>query len=103
MQGPKTDRTRVRQVKKALGEYKFVHEILHNYRKDGSIFLNELFINPIRNAEGVTTHFVGCQNAVDLPSLASLQLEAAERQNSLTMLVRYAIALGIEFDDSNAA
>ena len=32
---------------------------LRNFRKDGSLFINELFISPVKDAEGVTTHFVG--------------------------------------------
>lgn len=147
LQGPETDRAAVRRVRLALNARRPVHAILHNYRKDGSVFLNELFINPIRNAAGETTHFVGCQNAVDKFGLASLHSDAQERFstlskrerevfhglvhgasikdiakhsglsprtvekyryrmhrkmgcNSLTMLVRYAIALGTEFNAS---
>ena len=38
------------------------HAVLVNYRKDGSQFLNELFIAPIRDAKRVTTHFIGVQH-----------------------------------------
>lgn len=37
---------------------------LRNYRKDGTLFWNELRISPIHNADGVITHFVGMQNDV---------------------------------------
>jgi PAS domain S-box-containing protein len=149
LQGPRTDRASVLRIRTALKAREPVHEVIHNYRKDGTLFLNELFINPIRNSEGVTTHFVGCQNEVSPQSLASLQSEARERfetlsareqqvfdglvrgesvkeiaqqqrlsprtiekyryrmqskmgHGSLTMLVRYAIALGMEFGDRRA-
>jgi len=119
---------------------------MHNYRKDGSVFFNELFISPIRDCLGKTTHLVGCQNAIGSPELAALQMQARERfatlsrrekqvfeglvrgatikeiarpeelsprtvekcryrmqqkmgTKSLTMLVRYAIALGSEFNE----
>lgn len=36
--------------------------ILRNYRKDGSMFLNELFISPVKNIQGEVTHFVGIQH-----------------------------------------
>ncbi len=34
---------------------------VRNYRKDGSMFWNELTISPIKNADGQVTHFVGIQ------------------------------------------
>ena len=41
---------------------------LRNYRKDGSVFTNELFISPVRDGAGVVTHFVGIQHLlIDTP------------------------------------
>ena len=50
-----------------------------NYRKDGSIFYNELYISPIKNAIGVVTHYIGIQNDITQRRLkeASVQLEYA--------------------------
>lgn len=38
------------------------YAVLRNYRKDGSLFINELFISPVRNASGVVIQFVGIQH-----------------------------------------
>lgn len=38
--------------------------VLRNYRKDGTLFYNELHVSPIRNYEGVLTHFVGVQTDI---------------------------------------
>jgi diguanylate cyclase (GGDEF)-like protein len=38
--------------------------VLRNYRKDGSEFLNELQLSPVRNEAGDLTHLVGIQNDV---------------------------------------
>lgn len=38
------------------------YAILRNYRKDGSMFLNELFIAPVRDGRGDVSHFVGIQH-----------------------------------------
>lgn len=38
------------------------YAILRNYRKDGSMFLNELFIAPVRDSQGSVSHFVGIQH-----------------------------------------
>lgn len=35
------------------------HAILRNYRKDGSLFWNEIFISPIHDQQGRITHYVG--------------------------------------------
>src|SRR5205085_2817012 len=37
---------------------------LRNYKKDGSMFWNELFMSPIKNKDGKVTHFIGVQNDV---------------------------------------
>lgn len=40
------------------------HVVVRNYRKDGSMFWNELTISPIRNKEGEVMNFVGIQSDV---------------------------------------
>jgi PAS domain S-box-containing protein len=46
---------------------------LRNYRKDGSVFVNELFISPVKDDTGMVTHFVGIQH------LETSQVNVAER------------------------
>jgi hypothetical protein len=45
---------------------------LRNYRKDGTQFMNELFISPIKDQAGVVTHFLGIQHlrGHELPPVA---------------------------------
>ncbi len=38
--------------------------LLRNYRKDGALFYNRLYLTPIRNGAGELTHYVGVQNDV---------------------------------------
>ena len=58
-----------------------------NYRKDGSIFWNELHISVIRDHEGVITHFMGIQNDVTLRKSMDmeLRLQLAESQKVQTI------------------
>jgi diguanylate cyclase (GGDEF)-like protein/PAS domain S-box-containing protein len=49
-------RTRLRQ---ALGQGTGTRALLRNYRKDGSQFWNEVYLEPLRDAAGTVTHFVG--------------------------------------------
>ena len=51
--------------------------ILHNFRKDGRPFWNELFIAPIFDAQGILTHFVGVQNDVTARVEAETALQKA--------------------------
>jgi two-component system, cell cycle response regulator len=49
-------RTRLRQ---AMTEGVATRALLRNYRKDGTQFWNEIFLEPVRDAAGAVTHFVG--------------------------------------------
>lgn len=53
---------------------------LRNYRKDGTLFHNELHISPVRNDLGELTHFVGIQLDVTEQVKARESLERSERQ-----------------------
>lgn len=61
-------------VHKAIkaGEYCLV--TLRNYRKDGTMFWNELSISPIHNEKGVITNFLGIQKDVTPRMLIQQQL-----------------------------
>jgi PAS domain S-box-containing protein len=52
-------------------------EIL-NRRKDGRLFWDAVTVSPIRNAEGVVTHFVGMQEDITDRRRAQEELEASE-------------------------
>ena len=58
--------------------------VLRNYRKDGTLFYNELFLTPVRDAAGVMTHIIGVQNDVTSRIEAMRErMQAAERLQSL--------------------
>ncbi len=48
---------------------------LANYRKDGTMFYNELYIAPIKNNEGIVTHYIGIQNDITVRKQKELTLE----------------------------
>jgi diguanylate cyclase (GGDEF)-like protein/PAS domain S-box-containing protein len=53
------------EIRAALHEKRAGHAVLRNYRKDGSLFWNELHIAPITDGSGEeTTHFVSVVNDV---------------------------------------
>ncbi|MGB9108440.1 MAG: EAL domain-containing protein [Telluria sp.] len=53
-----------KRIHDALQRRESVRAVLRNVRKNGEIFWNELRIDPVRNADGEVTHFVGVINDV---------------------------------------
>ncbi len=62
LQGAETDQPDLPQLRDAIKREVNGHALLRNYRKDGSIFFNELFVSPVRNDAGVVTQFIGVQH-----------------------------------------
>ncbi len=61
LQGPRTDRETVQEIREALAEQRpFQAEIL-NYRKDGTPFWNALFVGPIFGRDGRLLYFFASQ------------------------------------------
>ena len=67
LQGPKTDRAVLDRLNQALSEGRLFHGEAINYRKDGSEFVMEWKIVPIKNEEEVTSHYLALQRDVTKP------------------------------------
>jgi PAS domain S-box-containing protein len=61
LQGPKTDRDAVARIRRAIAAGEEITTDILNYRRDGSIFWNELYISPIRDPDGRIRHFFASQ------------------------------------------
>jgi two-component system cell cycle response regulator len=59
LQGEDRDQDARHRVREALGRGDSCRVLLRNYRKDGTVFWNEMTIVPLRDAEGRVTHFAG--------------------------------------------
>jgi len=64
LQGPKTDRAVLDRLSKALAEGRLFHGEAINYRKDGTEFVMEWKIVPIKNENEVTSHYLALQRDV---------------------------------------
>ena len=64
LQGHDQDQSGVREIRQAIEQRQSVTVILRNYRRDGTLFYNELTLSPVRSAAGTVTHFVGFLNDV---------------------------------------
>jgi PAS domain S-box-containing protein len=61
LQGPKTDRAILDRLNEALSEGRLFHGEAINYRKDGTEFVMEWKIVPIKNDKEVTSHYLALQ------------------------------------------
>jgi PAS domain S-box-containing protein len=89
LQGKDHDQPGLDELRQALREQRSCDVVLRNYRKDGTLFWNELSIAPIHDEHGRLTHFVGVQNDVtarvnaeDALKKARDDAEAANRAKS---------------------
>lgn len=65
LQGPKTDRKKLDQIRLALSNNKPIVVDLENYRKDGTTFWVEISIFPLADDTGRMTHFVSIQRDIN--------------------------------------
>ncbi|BCG87526.1 MULTISPECIES: histidine kinase dimerization/phosphoacceptor domain -containing protein [unclassified Mesorhizobium] len=61
LQGPKTDKAAVGQIRAAVEDNADVSVDILNYRKDGSTFWNALYISPVSNDKGEVQFFFASQ------------------------------------------
>src|SRR5476651_2282690 len=69
-------------VRRAIAEGQYCLVIVRNYRKDGTMFWNELSISPIFDAKGVVTNFIGIQK--DVTERMIIQQQLRDENISLT-------------------
>ena len=62
LQGGDRDQEVIQELRAALREKREANVVLRNYRKDGSLFWNGLLLSPVRDDDGLVTHYVGIQN-----------------------------------------
>ena len=60
--------------------------MIRNYRRDGSIFWNDLYISPVRDETGDVTHYLGVQNDVSEQREYQAQLTYNANHDALTGL-----------------
>ncbi|MHB9881149.1 PAS domain-containing protein [Pacificimonas sp. ICDLI1SI03] len=84
LQGPKTDRESVAQVREAIAKGDDISIDLLNYRKDGSTFWNALYLSPVRSDDGDIKFFFASQldvtDRVESQRLANERKEVVEQE-----------------------
>ncbi|WP_017305441.1 EAL domain-containing protein [Spirulina subsalsa] len=64
LNGTETDPDVQRQLEEARVYGEEYHAVLEQYRQDGSLFWNELYIAPVHDSEGNLTHFIEVQTDI---------------------------------------
>ncbi len=100
LQGEDKEQEGVAIVREAIRNKQSCLVKLRNYRKDGSMFWNELSLSPIFNSENAVTHFLGIQKDITSDVLLNEKMRSdydglKTRHNQLEELVNIDQLTGI--------
>ncbi|MBI2380542.1 MAG: EAL domain-containing protein [Gammaproteobacteria bacterium] len=86
LQGYDRDQHELENIRRAVTRHTEGHALVRNYRKDGSMFWNDLHIAPVSDAQGRVSHFVGVFQVVTANKRYQEELERAANYDGLTEL-----------------
>jgi PAS domain S-box-containing protein len=64
LQANDKDQPEIEKLRIAIKESRSEKVLLKNYRKNGTVFWNELIISPVKDKDGVVTNYIGIQTDV---------------------------------------
>ncbi|MTJ49836.1 PAS domain S-box protein [Dolichospermum sp. UHCC 0259] len=85
LQGNDQQQTGLQTLRTAIQNQTNCLVTIRNYRKDGSLFWNELSISPIYDDQGNLTHFIGIQNDVTARKLAEEQIKSSLQEKEILL------------------
>lgn len=80
LQGDDTDQESIQKIREAIIEQRPVRTVLKNYRKDGTVFWNELSVTPYYDELDDLTYYIGIQKDVTEKVELEQQLAAANQR-----------------------
>jgi len=86
LQGADTDPNTVSQIREAIAQKQLFQGEILNYKKDGTPFWNLMQISPIKDTQGVVTHYVGIVS--DITEHKRIQQKLHEQRDHLTHIAR---------------
>ncbi|KOP23598.1 hypothetical protein AMR41_25800 [Hapalosiphon sp. MRB220] len=87
LQGIDTNQPEIQEIRNAIKQARNCTVILRNYRRDSTLFWNELSISPVFDDDGKCTHYVGIQNDITERKQAEQELRIAlEKEKELNEL-----------------
>ncbi|MFB9056102.1 PAS domain S-box protein [Mariniflexile ostreae] len=70
LQGKDKNQKPLKTLRRAIKNGESCQVTIRNYKKDGTLFWNDLYIMPIIDLNGIVTNFIGIQNDVTLRKIA---------------------------------
>ena len=87
LQGTDRNQPELDKIRRAIAEQTDGRALLRNYRKDGSLFWNMLYVTPVRDPRSnQVTHFVGVQHDITEIKRYQEELEHQANHDALTGL-----------------
>jgi two-component system cell cycle sensor histidine kinase/response regulator CckA len=86
LQDDDRDQEGLKKMRAAIKGGSECHVVVRNYRKDGTLFWNELTISPVRDKHGQVTHFVGIQHDITERKQKEAQLLQAQKMEVVGQL-----------------
>ncbi len=88
LQGEERNQTGLEEIRAGMREGRPCKAQLRNYRKDGSLYWNDINIAPVRDGQGRVTHFIGISN--DVTEFLRIQAELLDNEQRLRIAQEYA-------------
>ncbi|MCC5810872.1 MAG: PAS domain S-box protein [Ectothiorhodospiraceae bacterium] len=82
LQAGDRDQKGLEEIRQAIQDGRASRQILRNYRKDGSMFWNELSITPVYNEQDHLTYFIGIQKDVTAQKELEMRLQELEAEKA---------------------
>jgi diguanylate cyclase (GGDEF)-like protein/PAS domain S-box-containing protein len=76
----------VAEIRNAIREQRDGHAVVRCYRKDGTMFWNDVTLSPVRDDEGKVTHFVSIQHDITAMKAYESELHHQATHDALTGL-----------------
>ncbi|MGO4467734.1 putative bifunctional diguanylate cyclase/phosphodiesterase, partial [Pseudoduganella sp. RAF53_2] len=84
--GTDLDQHGVSEIRNAIQEHRDGHAVMRCYRKDGTMFWNDVTLSPVRDEEGRVTHFVSIQHDITAMKAYESELHHQATHDALTGL-----------------
>jgi len=81
------EQEQIKEIREAIAHREPLRITLRNFRQDGTVFWNNLIINPIRDHTGRTTHFVGIVSDISSEVLHQQQMGICWSGSSMRMRI----------------
>jgi diguanylate cyclase (GGDEF)-like protein/PAS domain S-box-containing protein len=80
------DQHGVQEIRNAIREQRDAHAVMRCYRKDGTMFWNDMTVSPVRDEDWKVTHFVSIQHDITAMKAYETELHHQATHDALTGL-----------------